>query len=412
MWLSDQRPQFFCGIVGQSPRAVRGLVRCIVSELNPSPAVRNPLQLPGDLGKSSRGAQVRSLKLPKHIDARSSPRPWIVGGIVLLLVAGGGYAAVGYLPAQKSLLPAAAAPATAPPKSIVTSATPSAPPIRQVDQAAADTDIALESRGYIIPAHQILVSPEVSGRIIKLSLEEGLRVQAGDTLAELDATDYRNDELRAQAALDLAKHRLAELENGFRTEEIAQAEQELQEAQAQLTMATSQWRRMYELMRSNTAAQEQFEQAESNYNAMQRRVERLRLAYTLLKLGPRSERILAAKAEVQQYEAELAKTRWRLDKCTIRAPISGTILRKNAEEGNLVNPIAFNGSYSICEMADLSDLEVQLDIQERDIARVFKGQPCRVRSEAFSDRSYPGHVSRLMPIADRAKGAVPVRVKV
>ncbi len=97
--------------------------------------------------------------------------------------------------------------------------------------------------------------------------------------------------------------------------------------------------------------------------------------------------------------------------CTIVAPISGTILKKNAEEGNIVNPIAFNGSFSLCEMADLADLEVDLSIQERDVARVHKGQKCKIRAEAFPDRVYDGVVSRLMPIADRAKGAIPVRVK-
>ena len=93
-------------------------------------------------------------------------------------------------------------------------------------------------------------------------------------------------------------------------------------------------------------------------------------------------------------------------------PVSGTILKKNAEEGNIVNPIAFNGSFSLCGMADLSDLEVDLSIQERDVARVFKGQKCKIRAEAYPERTYEGYVSRLMPIADRAKGAVPVRVKV
>src|SRR4029079_5363073 len=98
--------------------------------------------------------------------------------------------------------------------------------------------------------------------------------------------------------------------------------------------------------------------------------------------------------------------------CTIRAPITGTILKKNAEEGNVVNPIAFNGSFSLCEMADLSDLEVDLNIQERDIAAIHVGQQCRVRAEAYLDRIYQGRVDRLMPIADRAKGAIPVRVKI
>ena len=62
-------------------------------------------------------------------------------------------------------------------------------------------------------------------------------------------------------------------------------------------------------------------------------------------------------------------------------------------------------------MADLSKLEVELTIQERDISKVFKGQLCKVRAEAFPKRSYDGVVSRLMPIADRAKGAIPVRVR-
>jgi len=128
--------------------------------------------------------------------------------------------------------------------------------------------------------------------------------------------------------------------------------------------------------------------------------------------GPRAERIEAARASVQQAQAELSKAQWKLDNCSIKAPISGTILKKNAEEGNLVNPIAFNGSYSICDIADLSDLEVDLNIQERDVSRVFVGQHCKVRCEAYPNRTYEAVVSRLMPIADRAKGAVPVRVKV
>jgi multidrug resistance efflux pump len=144
---------------------------------------------------------------------------------------------------------------------------------------------------------------------------------------------------------------------------------------------------------------------------MDRRVARLNSNYQLMVAGPRQERIELARAEVRQAEADLAKVQWRLDNCTIRAPISGTILKKNAEEGNVVNPVAFNGSYSVCDLADLADLEVDLSIQERDIARVRVGQRCQVRPEAFTDRVYEGVVSRLMPIADRAKGAVPVRVK-
>jgi HlyD family secretion protein len=107
----------------------------------------------------------------------------------------------------------------------------------------------------------------------------------------------------------------------------------------------------------------------------------------------------------------MIKAKWRLDNCTIRAPISGTILTKKAEIGNLVNPIAFNGSFSLCEMADLSELEVDISIEERDVAKVFQHQRCRVRPEAYPELVYEGRVSRLMPTADRAKSAIPVRVK-
>jgi multidrug resistance efflux pump len=144
---------------------------------------------------------------------------------------------------------------------------------------------------------------------------------------------------------------------------------------------------------------------------MQQRVQRLTYALELLKLGERAERREVAKAELAQAQADLTKAEWRLGNCTIRAPRSGTILKKNAEEGNIVNPLALNGSYSLCELADLSDLEVELNIQERDISAIKVGQKCRVRTKAWADRVYDGVVSRLMPIADRGKGAVPVRVK-
>jgi multidrug resistance efflux pump len=171
------------------------------------------------------------------------------------------------------------------------------------------------------------------------------------------------------------------------------------------------YQRIKGLREKNASSEQALTQAESLYLAQLQRVSRLTYALELIQEGPRVERIDAARAEVQLAAAEESRTKWQLDNCTIKAPIKGTILIKNAEEGNIVNPIAFNGSFSLCEMADLSDLEVELDIQERDISKVFPGQKCKVRAEAFADRVYEATVSRLMPIADRAKGAVPVRVK-
>jgi multidrug resistance efflux pump len=273
-------------------------------------------------------------------------------------------------------------------------------------------DIVLEAKGYIVPAHQILVSPKVNGMIVQLNIEEGRRVSKGDVLAVLESTDYQAEVQRAKAAAQFMRERLRELENGNRPEEIKRAEAEVREAEVQLVQLGSELERTRKLYESRANAQQEYDVALSKYRAQQQRVMQLQANFELMKLGPREERIAIARAEVAQADADVIKAEWRLGNCTIHAPISGTILKKNAEEGNIVNPIAFNGSFSLCEMADLSDLEVALDIQERDISRVAVGQKCRVRAEAYPQRVYQGVVDRLMTIADRAKGAIPVRVKI
>src|SRR5262249_13586255 len=100
--------------------------------------------------------------------------------------------------------------------------------------------------------------------------------------------------------------------------------------------------------------------------------------------------------------------------CIIRAPVSGLILSKRTEIGNLVNPLAMNTNFNggICEMADLTDLEVDLEIQERDIEKVFRDQYCSVRADAYPKRLYSGRVDRILPVANSSKAIIPIRVKV
>lgn len=379
------------------------------------------------LGGTGRGRRPLERQLADRVQSLSlanlPERPaWSVGwllwiGLGVLLVAGiwlGWQRSGRWSTTVSTSLPAGGTTATAP--RTVPSSPPSVPPPSggTAPRAALPStgDVVLEAKGYIVPAHQILVSPKVSGMVIQLNIEEGRRVKKGDVLAVLESTDYAADYERAKANARLAREKLRELENGNRPEEILQAEAELREAEALLPQLEADYQRTLELRKKNSATQQELERAESQYKAQVQRVERLKQAWRLMQLGPRIERIEVARAELAQAEAEVLKAEWRLGNCTIRAPISGTILKKNAEEGNIVNPVAFNGSFSLCEMADLSDLEVDLNIQERDIARVRVGQKCRVRAEAFPERVYEGYVDRLMPIADRAKGALPVRVKI
>ncbi len=363
--------------------------------------------------QSALGERVRSLRLPPEVRAHR-PEAHLVPWMLCLLLAGAA-GGLGYLYYQEVQRGAAdnGGSTAAPPASGKAKQATNSPPAKSPTPAAASVPdpIALEAKGYVIPHREILVSPQVSGRLLKVLFEEGQRVEQNQVLAEIETTEFAAEHQRALALLESARQRLRELEAGNRPEEIAQAEAELAEADAQLPQAEAEWKRNSELRQSRTISPLVFEQSEAAYLALKKKVERLQAAVTLMRKGPREERIAAARADVRQAEAELVRAQWRLDNCTVRAPIAGTILRKNAEEGNIVNPVAFNGSYSLCEMADLSDLEVDLSIQERDIARVFVGQACRVRAEAFPDRTYRGVVSRLMPIADRAKGAIPVRVQ-
>jgi HlyD family secretion protein len=360
----------------------------------PESSIPERSSLPNPLSLSER---VQSLRLPAQSvsSSRHSRLPWL-----LCMVLAGTTAAFGFLFFSR---PDPSRDDAAARESV------SAPPPASV---ASSGEVVLESKGYVIPVHQIQVSPKVSGMVVKLFIEEGKRVKKDQILAELETVDYQSERDHASASLEAAKQRMLELQTGNRPEEIEAAKAELDEAEANREQLYLDWKRSSTLKTGTALAVKEYEQAYSAYKAMDRRVERLRQNYLLMKQGPRIERIAAAQADYGQARADLDKAQWRLENCTIRAPISGTILTKKAEEGNIVNPIAFNISASLCDLADLSDLEIDLSIQERDVARVFKDQPCRLHPEAFPDRYYDGFVSRLMPMADRSKGAVPVRVKV
>ena len=109
----------------------------------------------------------------------------------------------------------------------------------------------------------------------------------------------------------------------------------------------------------------------------------------------------------------MALATWRLNNCIIRAPFAGTVTQKGAEVGSLVNPGAFgNISAYICGLADLSDLEVEVKIGEKDISKLKAGQACRIRADAYPNRLYSGKLDRIMPIAIRNDATINVRVKI
>lgn len=272
--------------------------------------------------------------------------------------------------------------------------------------------VALEVKGYLIPTQQISISPiDVAGRVIKLNIEEGMSFQKNDVLAEIDPTPYQAQLAEAKAQVAAAKARLAELKEGSRPEEKAQALAELDDAKALLDQYKQEWIR-FKNEKTLSITKREYEQAEAAYLSSIKRVEAKQKAYDLVILGPRQERKDAGQAELEAAEARLKQSEWRLENCTIKSPVTGVILTKKAEVGSLINPVVGGVSTNLCDIADLRKLEVDLEVQERDIAKVRLDQKCTVVPDAFPSRVYEGYVERMMPIANRAKSVVPVRIKV
>jgi RND family efflux transporter MFP subunit len=141
---------------------------------------------------------------------------------------------------------------------------------------------------------------------------------------------------------------------------------------------------------------------------------RLKLAEAELakaKDGAGKADLAIAEAKVEVARAEVVVAQYHLDCTTVRAPINGIIIAKRAEVGTRLDPKAFQVSASLCDLADLRTMEVEVSIQERDLAKITKGQECVIRVDAFPNTTYRGRVHRLQPVADRARGAVGVRVR-
>jgi HlyD family secretion protein len=369
---------------------------------------------PVENGAASLNDRVRSLRLTQQptAKARTSVLPWALCVILLLTASAFGYRAyrIG------ALAPAPEAPAVSDKGAV----SPPAPATTATASSAGE--VVLQAKGYVIPAHQVQVSPKVGGMILELNknFEEGRFFKEGEILAWVEEVDYEAEYRHAVAARDAAEQRWAESKTNPH-EEIEAARNELKESEATLHQLKLDLRRSERLIGVEALSAKEYEQAKFAHDAMKRRVDRLRFALKIMDRGAREERQKAAEADFNAAKADVAKAKWRLDNCKIKAPISGHILTKKAEKGNVVNPLAFSISASLCEMANLAELEIDLSIQERDIARIEKDQVCTIMPEAFQNhepfrkrhpRGYQGRVIRLMPIADRSKGAINVRVKV
>jgi HlyD family secretion protein len=341
----------------------------------------------------------------KSLQIDRTPRPpaepskwavrWIVGGLALLLLVGAtrvAYRALAAAPEVDTLR--------------VTAATP---------DGGASSGVVLNATGYIVAHHEIQVASKVVGRVAWIGVEKGDPVTAGQVVVRLEDDEYRAQMEQAKGQLANLEARLAEAEHGSRPEEIAVAKANVDQAKANLANAKVTLDRTKELTAQGVLSRQQLDDAQAKYDDAAARVASLEKTFELSQLGPRREQIDALRGQVEQARGAVAYAQTELENTLIRAPVAGTILERAVEKGEFVTNgfVGDKGAKGyVVTLADLNDLQVELDISQNDFAKLHMNQKGIVTTDAFPDRKYDGVIAEISPKADRQKATVQVKVKI
>ena len=295
-----------------------------------------------------------------------------------------------------------------------------APEVEVVRASAQSSDVGgvvLTASGYIVAHHKINLNSKVTGRVKWIGVEKGDKVKEGQVLVRLEDDEFRAQYDQALGAAANARAYLDELKNGSRPQEIQQAQHNLDEAKATLANDKITLDRTRGLVTGGVLSKQALDDATSKFEADQQRADSLNQAFQLAKIGPRPEEIARAKGALEQAEGQAAYAKSLLDATVIRAPVTGTILERAAEKGELVTSgfasTAEGGPQGlVVSLADLNDLQVELDIAQDDFARLSPKQKGVVTVDAYPDRKWNGVIAEISPQANRAKATVQVKVQI
>lgn len=256
------------------------------------------------------------------------------------------------------------------------------------------SDTTLKISGNI-EAHESVVGFKVQGRLVELPIEEGQLVTAGDLLARLDQSDYRQ-----QVAIDeaLVRSREAELKlsrSGSRTQEKKSAEQAVVDAQAALELSRADARRYQALYEKDEVSAQVWDTAATSLKRAQASYERAQQNLDMINEGLRKEQIAINQAGVSAARQALGMSRIRLGYTSLFAPITGVALVRHAEIGEIMAV-----GTPVVTIADLDHLWLRGYIAETDIGRVRLGQQVVIRSDTFPGKSYTGRVSFISSQAE------------
>jgi HlyD family secretion protein len=300
---------------------------------------------------------------------------------------------------------------------LLASDTPEVTVARAEAQSSNVGGTVLSATGYIVAHHKINLNSKVTGRVQWIGVEKGDKVKEGQVLVRLEDDEFRAQYEQAQGAAENAKAYLLELQNGSRPEEVQQAQHNLDEARATLADDKITLDRTRDLAAQGVLSKQALDDATGKFGADQQRVNSLDKGFQLAKLGPRAEEIARAKGALMQAQGQADYAKSLLDATVIRAPVTGTILDRAAEKGELVTSgfasTAEGGPQGlVVSLADLNDLQVELDIAQDDFSKLGPNQKGIVTVDAYPDRKYDGVIAQISPEANRQKATVQVKVQI
>ena len=233
----------------------------------------------------------------------------------------------------------------------------------------------LDASGYVTARRSATVSSKRTGRIRRVLVEEGMSVEEGQVVAELDD------------AAELAQLRLAEAQ-------LAAARSGLGETRAELHEAELSFSRLSELNDRGLASEAELDAARATRDRLSARLKSQEAAVTV-----------AERAEEVQRQAH--------SETVIRAPFAGRVIDKNAQPGEMVSPVSAGGGFTrtgICTLVDMESLEIEVDVNEAYLQRVQEGGAVTARLDAYPSWRIPAEVIAIVPTANREKATVRVRV--
>lgn len=272
--------------------------------------------------------------------------------------------------------------------------------------------------GTIISSQEVQIIPKVSGRLIRLSVDEGTYVHVGQIIGEIDHSELDAQINQALGQVHTAKANLDLQLNGPLNEQIKQAQSTVKQAEANLNQLKvnekkleTDFKRYKDMLKQDVISQQQFETSQTQLQVTREQIkaatEQLLNAKSALKLltdGTRPEQIEIARGQLQQANATIKLYKAQLNNYFIRSPINGVVSKKFLNVGSLVGP-----SNPIVTVIKNNQLELNMNIPERELSHIYVGQMVDVRTPAYPDKVFKTTIKEISPVVDTQTRLIKVR---